>query len=159
MIRTHWKHAVVTLCLAFVVGCSSWYMTQGGGDPNIPADPNAPAVVLSPEGEQIAGAIKTGEAVARGVSIFWPPAALISGILGTAGLALKKYKPKIAKAETQRDQFYAVAETFVYAVEQLKKDFPEDWQKHLEPILKKNIDPNGNIDAVIRALRGLPPKA
>ena len=158
MIKKHWKTTVVALLIVLVVGCSSWYMTEGSGDPNTPPDPNAP-VVLSEEGEGIIGGIETVEGIAKGVSIYWPPAALISGILGTLGLAMRNYKPKITKAETQRDQFYSVAETLVYAVDQLKKDFPEDWQQHLKPILGKNIDPNGSIDAVIRALRGMPPKA
>lgn len=156
--KKHWKIGVVTLALILVSGCSALWMLQGnGGDPNTPVEPNAP-VVLSPLGEKVEDTLEVGADVAKGVSIYWPPAALIAGALTTGLAALRKYKPQLAKAETQKEQFYNVANTLIYAIDKLKKDYPKDWEEHLEPILRKNIDPSGSIEAVIRAIRGLPAK-
>jgi hypothetical protein len=133
-----------------------WFMTSTGGpiDPN--TDPND--IVLSPTGQRVESGLEAGADIAKGVSIFWPPAALIAGLLTSGVAAIKKYKPQLATAETQRDQFYNVTNALVFAIEKLKEDYPEDWESHLEPILKKHIDPNGSIEAVIRAIRGLPVK-
>lgn len=152
--RKEWKVLVVGLALVLITGCASWFMIPEAGDPNEPND-----IVLSPTGQKIESGLETGADVAKGVSIYWPPATLIAGALTTLGLALRKYKPEIAKLKTQKDTFYTVTSALVFAIEKLKEDYPEDWEKHLEPILSKNIDPNGSIEAVIRALRGMPAKS
>ena len=152
--KRHWKIMVVTLAVVLITGCASFWRVVEGGDPNEPND-----FVLTPTGQKVESGLETGAVVAKGVSYFWPPAGLIAGALTTGLLALRKYKPQIIKAETQRDKFYLVANSLVYTIEKLKKNYPQDWKDHLEPIIEKNIDPNGSIEAVIRALRGLPAKA
>lgn len=154
MIKRHWKIMVITLTVLLIVGCTEWFMMQPGGDPNDPTTP----VVFSPTGKKVESGLETGAEIAKGVSIYWPPATLIAGALTTGLLALRKYKPQLAKANTQKEQFYNVANTLIYAIDKLKEDYPEDWVQHLEPIIKKNIDPNGSVEAVIRAIRGLPAK-
>ncbi len=148
------KRLLVISAILLIAGCATWYETKPGGDPNDPND-----IVLSAEGKQVETLVQGGAAVAQGVSILWAPASLIGGALITALGAMRKYKPQIATAKTERDSFYAVASTLVYAVEKLKTTYPQDWEQHLEPLLKKYIDPKGNVEAVIRALRGAPPVA
>jgi len=148
------KRLLIVSAVLLIAGCATWYETTPGGDPNDPND-----IVLSAEGKQIETLAQGGAAVAQGASILWAPAGLISGALVSFLGAMRKYKPQIKEAKTQSESFYAVASTLVHTIEKLKTNYPQDWESHLEPLLKKYIDPKGNVEAVIRALRGVPPVA
>lgn len=159
----NWKNVVriglVSTVLILIMGCATWFTLKSGVDPNDPNAYNDPNnIVLTEGGQKVMSGAEAAEQIAKGVSVFWPPATLIAGGIGAAIAAMRKYKPQIAQAKGEAQQFYVATNALVWAIEKYKKDNPEDWEQKLEPILAKNIDPNGSIEAVIRALRGLPAK-
>jgi hypothetical protein len=106
------------------------------------------------------------EAVAQAVGsltpLLGPTGALVGGvILGAVG-AWRKVKPSLTEARTQADHYHAATTATVEALEQFKESSPEAWTKLGELIddrlSKQGIDPK-TIENVIRAIRGLPPKA
>ena len=78
-----------------------------------------------------------------------PALTLAGGIYGT----WKKIKPQVVKAQDRATLMHTGVTSLVVAIEQLKKQSPETWEK-----LKKLIKVGPEIENIILAIRGLPPK-
>jgi hypothetical protein len=86
----------------------------------------------------------------------------IATALAGALAAWRKVKPQLTEAKTSSEEYHAVASATVQALESFKETNPEQW-KQLGDLIsaqmqKQNLDPVA-VENVIRALRGLPPKA
>ena len=108
---------------------------------------------------------KGGEAGIAVIQLLAPFLGPVGGILvgGLAsGLALfKKFKPKLTYFQTKSEMSHTVAGVTVDALEDLKKEHPEIWEKYSEKIHKElsraDIDTKV-LENFIRGLRGLPVK-
>lgn len=140
---------MVILIISMMAGCSKMYEQDASGQ-----------LQLKPEASQaIDAAIATGEAietVGLAVSAWWPPAALLAGVIGGIAGAAKNLKPKLQTAQNKQELYYKAGESTAAAIEKFKTDFPNEW-KHLEEFLKKNHGPE--VENVFRGFRGLPPKS
>lgn len=135
----------VALVLCLVVGCIQ--QQDETGEPTVVIDPEVVATI-----DGVAEFGDVAVAVAGPLSIYWPPAAGIAGIIAGVVGAWRKMKPKLTKAETEASKAYVVTEAIVYAIEEFKKTNRDDWEK-LKSQLTKTIGPE--TENVIRALRGL----
>lgn len=105
--------------------------------------------------DRAAGTTETLAPLLPLVSAFWPPAAAIGGILaGLIGM-WKKLKPQVTEAQDEAYLNYTVVAALVESIEKWKEGRPDDWA-YLKTKLEKAIGPKA--EAVIRALRNLPPK-
>lgn len=104
----------------------------------------------------------TGTTAVALTPILGPLAAAIGGVILGGLRVWRKMKPELMEAKGKQEIAYAATSVLVKSIEQLKKDHPEDWDKHLEPIIHKAIVTAGMdpkvVENVIRAIRGLPPK-
>lgn len=148
---------IKTLCIITAV---TWLVPIGGcvtevdpvtGEKTTSLDPNAAA---------------TGEAIVEGgiaiAPLFGTAGAAVGGILlGVLG-AWRKIKPSLMTAKTEAEQYHAAASAVVTGLEEFKETNPEAWTQVgkllSEQMKKQGIDPK-TIENVIRALRGLPPRA
>lgn len=140
--------AVVMLAM-FVGGCQ-----KAGTDPNtgeVVYVMDSNALKMAETGEQIGEIIIK---VAPFLSVYWPPAMLITGILGGVLGAWKKLKPQVTAANTKAQLYYDTTGAVVSGIERFKIENPEEWLK-LEEKIKKMVGPEA--ENVIRALRGLAP--
>ena len=96
-------------------------------------------------------------ALATSLSLFWPPAAVLGGLLAGAAGAWKKLRPQIIEAESYSAISSASGKAIVLAIEKLKEESPESWEK-LKPYLEDFIASGGIIENFVRELRGLPDK-
>jgi hypothetical protein len=103
-----------------------------------------------------ANAAEGAKPVLIALSAIWPPLALAVGIITGLVAAWKNLKPKVTQAQSQANQFYNLLGALVIGIESFKKENPADWTK-LETKFLALIGPKA--EAVIRILRGLPPKA
>ncbi len=84
----------------------------------------------------------------------WLVAPLLAG--GTAYATYKTQKPKFIKEQNRADLYHHAADSLVVAVEKFKETNPAEYDK-LKGTLEDKI--GREAENVIRALRGLPPKA
>ena len=103
--------------------------------------------------EQFEDAAEIGVGILTALTPFFPwlfpVVAAAGGILATA----KTMKPKLTKLQKRQELAHNAAAGLVAGIETLKKTSPESWAK-LKDVLK--IGPE--VENVIRAIRGLPPK-
>lgn len=136
-----------------VVGCGKFYVE----------DPETGELLLKEDvSKRIDTVIAVGETVSSLgplISAWWAPAAgiaaFIAGLVGTA----KVYKPKLEQAEQESELYYDATKATVAAIEQFKAAHPDVWEEHLGPLLQKYHGERTQIEAVIRALLDLPPRA
>jgi hypothetical protein len=144
-----------------VVGCGLMVSVCGcvtavdpvTGEKTVAVDPNSPIV---------AG----GEMVAQGVAAVGPffgaVGVLIAGIATGVLAAWRKIKPSLTEAKAVAVQYHAAASATVTALESFKATNPVEWGRLGELIseqLTKQKIPPLVVENVIRAIRGLPPKA
>ena len=113
--------------------------------------------------DQITGVADTVERVApvvvTGAAAAFPQIAGIALLIGSglgwlAGL-WKKLNPVLKRAERDADTYYGVTNALVSSITELEKSNPKEW-KVLTDKLSDLVGDKAK--AVIRALRGLPPK-
>ena len=155
-----WVAMIVVSWLAVVgvvgmfTGCVKTVDPQTG-QTLVQIDPKTGEVI-----DNVVAPVATG---AAGVLTYMGPVgALVGGLLVGAVGAWRKMKPSLVAAKTEAEQYYAVAAGTVEAIEELKKEHPDQWKAmgdYLEKTLaKQNVDVK-TIENVIRALRGLSAKA
>jgi hypothetical protein len=142
------KLIFIMAVLVLFVGCTTSEQGETVIDPNF---------VVSAE-----GVVETGAGIAAVLApLLGPVSGLVSGGLLTALGLWRKVKPRIMNAETKAEVGYAVSTSLVEAIERLKKESPQDWER-LKPLVNKAIATAGMdpkvLDNMIRGIRGLPPK-
>lgn len=101
----------------------------------------------------------TAAGIAGAVSVWWPPAAAIAGIIaGLIGM-WAKMKPSLTLAQTKAQAAYNATQVLVGGIELLKEKAPEQWDKILKPELVQRFEEVGAIvENIVRAMRNLPEK-
>ena len=118
------------------------------GETKYSLDPNA--AVKVEQAVEVAGGIATL------LVPFLPWLAPIITAGGGAYATYKTQKPKLVKAQTESEAWHNAASTMVLTFEKFKKTNPAEAEK----LSAKFADTMGiDVENVIRALRGLPPKA
>jgi hypothetical protein len=115
--------------------------------------------VIKPEAIQtIDEAAAIAEPLAETVTslgLFWPPAAVIGGILAGVAGAWRKMKPELEQAKGEAQLGTLAGEATAVAIDEFKKKYPDEWD-NLSRILADN---HGiTVENFYRGLRGLPPK-
>lgn len=114
------------------------------------------ASMISPEAMvAIDTAVEAAPAATALLALFFPALLPLGGILAGAAGAWGKMRPKLKVARTEADMYYAATESLVESINQYKADNPDAWAA-LREKLGNNV--GENTEAVIRALRNLPPK-
>ena len=86
----------------------------------------------------------------------WPALLPVAGVAAGVYGTYKRVKPKLDTARTEANLYHTSTHTLVAIVEDIKIKQPDLWAK-LKPILN-DAKMSTNIQNVILALRGLPPK-
>lgn len=141
------KKARLTICVVglLLAGCVT------STDPNTGAalyslDPNAVA--------SIERYVETGLTLGSVAGAIFPVILPFVTLAGGIFVAWKKIKPQVVKAQNRATLMHTGVTSLVVAIEELKKVSPEAWEK-----LKAEIKIGPEIENIIRAIRGLPPKA
>lgn len=119
-------------------------------------DTGQPEMKLSQEAAtKIDAVTEAAPGVLTLLGAFFPVLLPFAGVAVGVGGTWKRMKPKVTVAQSEARQYHAVSESLVQTIEEYKRDYPEHWEK-----LRIKVDRNvgANTEAVIRALRGLPPK-
>jgi len=140
---------VLVIFMVLGAGCGLVQKTQDG------------ATVVTPEGVKVLDAAaeiaEPAGQLATSLSLLWPPAAVLGGILAGAAGTWKKMKPEIVSARNNEQLSTAAGKSLVLAIEELKTRSPESWEK-LKPLLEDFIRSGGVVENFVRELRGLPDK-
>jgi hypothetical protein len=114
------------------------------------------ATTIAPEA---VAAIDTAAEAAPGIAallaLFFPALYPAVGLVAGAAGAWARMKPRVVAATNEAEIYHAATESIVQTLEQWKTANPEAWET-LRTSLGDNI--GENTEAVIRAMRGLPPK-
>lgn len=148
------KKRVLCWCMLVVIG-----LGMAGGLSGCESQRNAETGVTETRvNPAVAEEVLTWGDVAGGVltalSIWWPCLLPIAGYVGGSVRVGRKLKPQLTTYKGEAAAYYKATSAVVAAIEELKKDNPEEWQK-LKAKLYNTVGPNA--EALIRALRGLPP--
>jgi hypothetical protein len=115
--------------------------------------------VLTPEAietiDAVAVAAEPAGQLAVALSMFWPPAAILGGILAGAAGAWKKMKPELITAQNHADLGMKAGEATASAIEEFKKQHPDEWSMFSDYL---NSYHGVTVENFYRALRGLPQK-
>jgi hypothetical protein len=131
------KYKLITICLGLMLFTGCVKSTDTSGNTQIGIDPNKAA--------KIEPFVAAGQAGAAAVSVVWPPATIIAGLLSVVLAG-------IAKAKTnQLNTTYAATTEIVNALEQIKESNPALWAQ-----IKEKIKMGTTQENVIRAILGKP---
>ena len=141
------KWILINVVLLVVAGCVTSLDPETGAtlyslDPNV-------VTTIEP---LVEGGLTIGVILATlfpGISIITSLVTLATGIFGT----WRKLKPQVTKAQDRATLMHTGVTSLVVAIEELKKASPESWEK-----LKNKIKVGPEIENIILAIRGLPPK-
>ena len=137
---------IVVLACLLCGGCTE-QLNPSTGEQETIVSPKA-VVVLDTAAEAAPG-------LAGLMALLFPALLPVSTLLvGAAGM-WKRMKPKIAAATKEADVYHAATESIVQVLEQWKATNSDAWET-LRAKLGNSI--GDNTEAVIRAIRGLPPK-
>lgn len=142
--KIFWFIAIV--CASITWGCAQQLNPETGQQ----VTTIAPEAVVA-----IDTAAEAAPGIAALLAIFFPALYPVIGVVAGAAGAWRTMKPKVTAAKTEAGVYHAATESLVSAIEQYKADNPEAWET-LRAKLGDNI--GDNTEAVIRAIRGLPPK-
>lgn len=143
---------ITVVCMAIVIlllmvsGCIA--ETNEQGETTYKADPCTV--------KKVEQSVEAGISLLGILSVFLP--VLIPVATGAAGIygTYKKVKPKLDVARTEANLYHTSTHTLVAVIEEIKLKQPELWKK-LKPFLEDS-KMGKNIENVILALRGKPPK-
>ena len=111
--------------------------------------------VNSPEYRAIEKGAEAAEGVLWALSSIWPVLGIAASAVGSVAVTLRKMKPKLDDLQQKKDLYYDSTKEIVLAIERFKAENPEEWEKLEEKLIGMIGE---ETDAVIRALRGLPPR-
>lgn len=142
--KIFWFIAIV--CASITVGCVQQMDPVTGEQ----------AAVMAPEAViAIDTAAEAAPGIAAMLALFFPALYPVIGVVAGAAGAWGRMRPKVVAAKDEAEIYHAATESLVESIEQYRKEHPELWV-HLREKLGGNI--GENTEAVIRAMRGLPPK-
>lgn len=134
--------------LTVIIGCVLLFAGCEQGIVN-PADPNIPQIV-DPNIEDMAeGAV----GLVQTLGLIWPALLPIGGAAGGILAAYRRLKPKIKAAEVETDKYHAGGELLAVILDDVKKNYPETWQK-IGPEIKKAKAVSKDVSAAIDGFRG-----
>lgn len=99
--------------------------------------------------DKVADVTEDALPVLGGVSLFWPPASAIAGIVGGLLVMWRKLKPQVTTARDEAEFYGSLTKALVVSIEMWRKERPDEWE-YLGDKLSEVIGTKA--DAVIRAL-------
>ncbi len=137
------------LLLVLVLFCAGCEITKDAtGEKQVRIDPNQAA--------KVEAAVEGGIGVLEALAALWPLAGTGAVGLAAALAAWRKAKARLTESQTETEMYHSATAALVAAIKDYRETNPETWDK-LKLKLEGAVGPDA--ENIIRALRGLPPKA